>query len=97
MARLADRYTVLAPDLRGFGDSDKPIGPFGPDQHATDMLALLNALGLSKAWAHRKNAFDDVLETFTDNFLKPGNLAGGFAHYRASHEGRVRMIKGEAP
>jgi pimeloyl-ACP methyl ester carboxylesterase len=153
MARLANRYTVFAPDLRGFGDSDKPVGPFGPDQHAADMLALLNALGLSqvgvvghdvggalmqpmartapqrmaglfffdfvypgigprmaepdrlsniwyqsfnqlemapalvgatrescrtyigyflKALAHRKEAFDDVLETFTDNFLKPG-------------------------
>jgi len=47
MARLADRYTVFAPDLRGFGDSDKPVGPFGPDQHAEDMLALLNALDLS--------------------------------------------------
>jgi len=46
-----------------------------------------------KALAHRKDAFDDVLETFTDNFLKPGNLAGGFAHYRASHEGRIRMMK----
>ena len=34
MARLADRFTLLAPDLRGFGDSDKPGGPFGPDQHA---------------------------------------------------------------
>ena len=38
-----------------------------------------------------------MLESFTDNFLKPGNLAGGFAHYRASHAGRIRMIKGEAP
>ena len=46
MARLADRFTLLAPDLRGFGDSDKPEGPFGPDQHAADMLALLDALGL---------------------------------------------------
>lgn len=33
-----------------------------------------------RSWAHRKDAFDDVLEAFTDNFLKPGNLAGGFAH-----------------
>jgi pimeloyl-ACP methyl ester carboxylesterase len=48
MARLADRYTLFAPDLRGFGDSDKPIGPFGPDDHAVDMLALLDALGLSQ-------------------------------------------------
>ena len=179
MARLADRFTLIAPDLRGFGDSDKPDGPFGPDQHAADMLALLDALDLAqvgvvghdvggavmqplarmprrsgsaglfffdfvypgigarmaepdrlnniwyqsfhqmemapalvgasrescrlyighflKAWSHRKDTFDDVLDAFTDNFLKPGNLAGGFAHYRASHAGRIRMMKGEAP
>src|SRR3954447_1215273 len=48
MARLAARYTLLAPDLRGFGDSDKPGGPFGPDDHATDLLALLDALGLGQ-------------------------------------------------
>jgi hypothetical protein len=30
-----------------------------------------------KAWTRRKDAFDDVVEAFTDNFLKPGNLAGG--------------------
>ncbi len=50
-----------------------------------------------KEWSYRKAAFDDVLEAFTDNFLKPGNLAGGFAHYRAAHAGRVRMMQGEAP
>jgi pimeloyl-ACP methyl ester carboxylesterase len=37
-----------------------------------------------------------VLDVWTDNFLKPGNLAGGFAHYRASHAGRIAMMKGEA-
>lgn len=178
MARLADRYTLIAPDLRGFGDSDKPQGPYGPDQHTDDMLALLDALGIDRAgvvghdvggavmqplarkapdriaglfffdfvypgigprmaapdrlnhiwyqsfhqiemapglvgatrescrtyighflhnWTHRKAAFDDVIEDFADNFFKPGNLAGGFAHYRASHAGRVKMMQGEAP
>ena len=48
MTRLADRFTLYAPDLRGFGDSDKPDGPFGPDQQASDMLALIDALGLSR-------------------------------------------------
>ncbi|CAM4196246.1 alpha/beta hydrolase [Novosphingobium lubricantis] len=48
-------------------------------------------------WAHKKDAFDDVLEAFVDNFMKPGNLDGGFAHYRASHQGRIAMMKGEAP
>jgi pimeloyl-ACP methyl ester carboxylesterase len=178
MARLADRFTLYAPDLRGFGDSDKPDGPFGPDQQAADMMALIDALGLKQAgivghdvggalmqplvrqapdriaglfffdfvypgiggrmaeperlnniwyqsfhqmemapaligatrescrtyishflrtWSHRKDAFDEVVEAFADNFMKPGNLAGGFAHYRAAHAGRIRMMKGEAP
>lgn len=178
MTRLADRFTLLAPDLRGFGDSDKPDGPFGPDQQASDMLALMDAVGVKQAgivghdvggalmqplarhapariaglfffdfvypgigtrmaeperlnniwyqsfhqmemapqlvgatretcriyighflrsWSHRKHVFDGVLEAFTDNFMKPGNLTGGFAHYRAAHADRVRMMKGEAP
>src|SRR5437879_13893356 len=49
MTRLADRFTLFAPDLRGFGDSDKPDGPFGPEQHAADMLALMDELGLAQA------------------------------------------------
>ena len=49
MTRLADRHTLFAPDLRGFGDSDKPDGPFGPDQHAADILALMDALELKRA------------------------------------------------
>lgn len=178
MARLAGRYRLIAPDLRGFGDSDKPNGPFGPADHAADMLELLDAIGIERVgvighdvggaamqpmarkapdrivglfffdfvypgigsrmaapdrlneiwyqsfnqmemaptlvgasretcsayisyflrhWAYRKDAFDSVLSAFTDNFLKPGNLTGGFAHYRASHAGRIAMMKGEAP
>jgi pimeloyl-ACP methyl ester carboxylesterase len=178
MQRLADRYRLIAPDLRGFGDSDKPDGAFGPDGHAVDMLALLDALEIERAglvghdvggaamqplarkasarvtglfffdfvypgigarmgapdrlkeiwyqsfnqmeiapalvgasrescgayighflrhWAHRKDAFEAVVPAFIDNFLKPGNLAGGFAHYHASHPGRIAMMKGEAP
>jgi pimeloyl-ACP methyl ester carboxylesterase len=49
-----------------------------------------------KHWSHRKHAFDDVLEAYVDNFMKQGNLAGGFAYYRAAHAGRIRMLKGEA-
>jgi len=178
MQRLAHRYTLLAPDLRGFGDSDKPNGPFGPDGHAADMLALIDALGVGRPgvvghdvggaamqalarkaperftglfffafvypgigprmgtpdrlseiwyqsfnqmpmapalvgatretcrvyighflrhWAHRKDAHDAVRETYVDNFLKPGNLEGGFAHYKAAHAGRIAMMRGAAP
>jgi pimeloyl-ACP methyl ester carboxylesterase len=180
MQRLGDRFTLIAPDLRGFGDSAKPDLPgWGPADHAADMLALLAALGVGgqvgvighdvggavmqvlaraeparvaglfffnfvypgigarmaepgrlneiwyqsfhqmpfapllvgasrdacaayighflRHWAHRKDAFDDVFDAWIDNFLKPGNLAGGFAHYIASHAGRVAMMRGEAP
>ena len=178
MNRLSHRFFLIAPDLRGFGDSDKPTAPFGPDDHARDLVRILDALGVAKVgvvghdvggpvmqslarmaperltrllffdfvypgigsrmsapdrlneiwyqsfnqlelattlvgatrdscrayighflrhWSHRKDAFDDVLEMFTDNFLKPGNLAGGFEHYRASHKSRIAMMEGKAP
>ena len=48
MTRLAGRFQVVAPDLRGFGDSDKPAGPFGPEDQARDILAVLDALGLDR-------------------------------------------------
>jgi pimeloyl-ACP methyl ester carboxylesterase len=178
MERLAGEFQLIAPDLRGFGDSDKPSGPFGAEDHAADLLALVDALGLDcvgvaghdvggavmqslarkaperlsglfffdfvypgigarmaapdrlneiwyqsfhqmevapaiigatrescrayighflRHWAHRKDAFDDVLDAFADNFMKQGNLSGGFAHYRAAHSGRIAMMKGKAP
>ena len=178
MQRLADRYRLIAPDLRGFGDSDKPPGLFGADAHAADMLGVLDALGIEQAgivghdvggavmqplarmapdrvkglfffdfvypgigprmsesgrlneiwyqsfhqmdfapalvgasrdtcrsyfahflrhWSYRKDAFEDVLEAWVDNFLKPGNLAGGFNWYKSAHEGRIAMMRGQAP
>ena len=178
MQRLSDRYQLVAPDLRGFGDSSKPDGPWGAADHAADMLAVMNALGLKTAgvvghdvggavmqsmarlaperipglfffdfvypgigarmgtpdrlneiwyqsfhqmemapallgssreacrlyighilrhWTYRKDAFDDVMDAFVDNFMQPGNLAGGFAYYRAAHAGRIAMMQGTAP
>ena len=178
MQRLAGQYHVIAPDLRGFGASHKPAGPFGPADHARDMVALLDHLGVSEAgvvghdvggavmqslaraapnrltglfffgfvypgigarmlaperlteswytafqsldlapallrsspeavrvyfthflrhWSHKPDAFDDVLERFVENFQQPGNIEGGFAHYRAALAGRIAMTRGEAP
>ena len=178
MQRLSQRFTLVAPDLRGFGNSSKPAGPWGADDHARDLVTLLDALGLHQVgivghdvggavmpalarlaperiaglfffdfsypgigarmgapdrlneiwyqsfhqmpmaatlvgatrdscrayighflrhWSHRKDAFDDVLEDWVDNFMQPGNLDGGFAWYRAAHAGRVAMMAGTAP
>lgn len=177
MTRLASHYALIAPDLRGFGDSDKPSGPCGAPEHAADMLALLDRLGLDRVgvvghdvggavmqamarlaperiaglfffdfvypgigprmgtpdrlseiwyqsfhqmemapalvgatrdscelyighflhhWAHCKAAFADVLDAFVDNFMKPGNLAGGFAYYKAAHAGRIAIMQDRA-
>ena len=48
MTRLADRFRLIAPDLRGFGESDKPDGPFGPEDHAADLSALLDELEIER-------------------------------------------------
>jgi pimeloyl-ACP methyl ester carboxylesterase len=49
LARLAERYRVHSYDVRGFGASDKPGGPLSVDQHARDLLALLDALAIDRA------------------------------------------------
>jgi pimeloyl-ACP methyl ester carboxylesterase len=179
MERLADRFALIAPDLRGFGDSDKPQGNFGPSDQAVDLAALIRALGVApvgvvahdvgatvaqvlarrspeliaglfffnfvypgignrfnrpdhlrrlwhvwfnqsdlapklvgaspdtvrlfithflQAWAYRKDAFDvATLGAFVANFQKPGNLEGGFAHYRAIAEQRAKEGEGSEP
>ncbi len=47
--RLADRYRIVAPDLRGRGGSAGLPGPYGMSAHATDMVALLDHLGVARA------------------------------------------------
>jgi haloacetate dehalogenase len=49
-ARLADEYTVVCPDLRGYGQSTKPPttadhAPYSKRAMAADIVALMRALG----------------------------------------------------
>jgi lipase len=57
--RLAMRRPLLALDLRGRGDSDKPDGPYGLAQHAHDVAAAMRALelGPSVIVGHSMGAF----------------------------------------
>lgn len=47
---LAERYTVVAPDLRGFGQSSKPEAGYDKRTVATDVYELVRALGFEKVF-----------------------------------------------
>src|SRR5688500_12824457 len=48
-SRLADRYTVIAPDLLGHGDSTAPRGDYSLGAHAAGIRDLLAAIGIDRA------------------------------------------------
>ena len=47
--RLAERHTVIAPDLIGHGDSATPRGDYSLGAHASVIRDLLSALGIQRA------------------------------------------------
>jgi len=48
-------------------------------------------------WAHEPGVFDEDLEAWVDNFMKPGNLQGGFNWYVATNEPRIRLVRDGPP
>jgi len=46
---LADRYHLIVPDLRGHGLTDAPEGLYQMADHAGDVIALLDLLGIEQA------------------------------------------------
>jgi pimeloyl-ACP methyl ester carboxylesterase len=49
MAELARDHRVLAPDLPGFGDSEKPVRAYDPAFYAAWLVAFLDALSVRRA------------------------------------------------
>ena len=180
--RLSSRYRLIAPDFRGFGESENPHPEPSDTVHAAsladDLAALMEAMDLSKAgivghdvganvmlsfgirharratgllffncpthgvgtrwrdpahineiwyqtfhqmpyaaalvtssrencrrhighflkhWSYRKDAFDAVVERWIDNFMRPGNMQGGFNWYIGQNTGRLAVMAGTAP
>jgi pimeloyl-ACP methyl ester carboxylesterase len=48
-------------------------------------------------WSHQKQAFDPYLEEWVDNFLRPGNLQGGFDWYIGIARMRALVASGALP
>ena len=48
-ALVSAGFRVITPDLRGFGESDTPEGPYSMELFADDMVELLIHLGIGKA------------------------------------------------
>lgn len=48
LEHLRGRCRVLAPDLRGHGESEAPSGPFGLREAAEDVLAVCDAAGVGR-------------------------------------------------
>lgn len=47
---LAERYTVIAPDIRGMGDSSKPAAGYDKRTAAEDIRALVRRLGYDRIY-----------------------------------------------
>ena len=179
---LAEGFDVVVPDLRGFGDSEKPPLPDPPAELLRDLVedlrGLADALGFERFgvvshdlgayvaqgfareyperlaglfffdcpypgigrrwvepgsvneiwyqsfhqqpwaaslvgenrktcetyfrhfldhWAHEPGLFDEDVEAWVDNFMKPGNLQGGFNWYVATNESRIKLVSDGPP
>jgi haloacetate dehalogenase len=77
--RLAERFTVVAPDLRGYGESGKPAtdathSPYSKRAMAADMAEVMTALG-------------------HDRFSVVGHDRGGRVAHRLARDHRARVAR----
>jgi pimeloyl-ACP methyl ester carboxylesterase len=70
MPALAKRFTVLAPDLLGQGQSDKPRGDYSLGAHANTLRDLLDALGYQRVTVVGQSLGGGVAMQFAYQFLE---------------------------
>ncbi len=71
---LQDSFELILPDLRGFGESDAPPGPYTLDDAATDLAELLDHLEIEKAALAGHSMGGYIALAFARLF--PGRLTG---------------------
>lgn len=92
---LSDSFHVIAPDLRGFGESPVPEGGYTMEIMAADVVALLDQLGIERAvWVgHSMGGYVTMaaLREFPDRVMAVGLVA---THPLAdSQERRVQRLE----
>ncbi|WP_268224050.1 alpha/beta fold hydrolase [Sinomicrobium oceani] len=68
MPVLAEKYTVIAVDLRGMGDSDKPPGGYSKKDMAGDINELVTALGYDRVHIAGHDIGANVAYAFAANY-----------------------------
>jgi pimeloyl-ACP methyl ester carboxylesterase len=78
LGRLQGEFDVIAPDLRGFGGSDRhdrdPITAYSADAQAASVLGLLDELGLAGVIVHGYDVGSRVAQALARR--APGRVAG---------------------
>lgn len=72
MPALAEAYTVVAPDLRGFGDSSKPLTGYDGKATAEDIYQLMSQLGFGKIFLAAHDVGSQTAFSYTA--AHPGNV-----------------------
>jgi pimeloyl-ACP methyl ester carboxylesterase len=91
---LAESFDVVAPDLRGFGDSDKPGDP--PEELLGNLVEDLRALSDSLGFERFGIVSHDVGAYVAQRFAReyPGRLSGLFSS-RARNGGEDEGFRGQ--
>ncbi|WP_138494755.1 alpha/beta fold hydrolase [Paenibacillus pinistramenti] len=95
---LSKHYRCLAPDLRGHGSSDAPLGAYTIEQMAEDIKELLNVLGIESCTLLGHSMGGYVTLAFARQY--PAKLDGfGLIHstaYADSEEAKENRLKAAA-
>jgi pimeloyl-ACP methyl ester carboxylesterase len=94
-ALVAAGFRLILPDLRGFGETDAPAGPYSMEIFADDIIALLDTLGIEQAIIGGMSMGGYVLFNLLERY--PQRLAGAcFIVTRATaddDDGKARRLQ----
>lgn len=93
---LAQHYRLVCPDLRGHGQSDKPVGDAwyqNPTSWARDVAAVIHALHLDRpvlvGWSYGSLVAALYLEEYGDAGIAGVNFVGGACRISPAEIGRL--------